>query len=83
MPYLQLQTIKGLLSPEQKIYLMGKFTELPVEVGGGWNPEFKKKVWIKIEEREPEHWQLGDLRPTADLIDRMVALREAHRGQAA
>lgn len=79
MPYLQLQTVKGLLSPEQKRTLMDRFTELLVEIEGGGNPEFKKMVWIRIEETEAENWSIGELRPTADQVARMVQLREANR----
>lgn len=79
MPFLQLQTIKGLLSPEQKRYLIEKFSELLVEVEGGGNPDFKKMVWIKIEEQEPEHWAIGELRPTSEFIVKSVQLREAKR----
>lgn len=81
MPSLQLQTVKGLLSPEQKRYLIEKFSELLVEVEGGGNSEFRKMVWVKIEEQEPENWALGELRPTAEFIARMVAAREANRGR--
>jgi 4-oxalocrotonate tautomerase len=79
MPYLQLQTVKGLLSPEQKRYLMDKFSDLLVEVEGGGNPEFRKMVWIRIDETDAENWSLGELRPTTDYIARMVELREANR----
>ena len=71
MPYLHLHTVKGLLSPEQKRTLMDRFTELLIEIEGGGNPNFRKHVWIRIEEDEPEQWQIGELRPTADLIQRM------------
>ena len=77
MPYLQLQTVKGLLSPEQKRYLIEKFSELLVDVEGGGNPDFRKMVWIKIEEQEPEHWALGEHRPTAEFIAQFVKTREA------
>jgi len=77
MPYLQLQTVKGLLSPEQKTYLMDRFTALLVEVEGGGKPEFADKVRIRIDESEAENWQLGELRPTAGLIERMAAARHA------
>ncbi|WP_394779043.1 4-oxalocrotonate tautomerase family protein [Undibacterium sp.] len=79
MPYLQLQTIKGLLSPEQKQYLMQKFSELLLEVEGGGNPEFRKWIMIKIEEQEPANWSVGELRPTAESIAQFVRLREAGR----
>lgn len=79
MPFLNLRTIKGLLSDEQKQYLMDKFTELLIETEGGGNPEFRKMVWIQIEEEEPRHWQIGELRPTDEYIARYVKLREANR----
>lgn len=82
MPYLQLQTVKGLLSPEQKTYLMDRFTALLVEVEGGGKPEFANKVWIRIDESEAENWQLGELRPTAGFIERMAAARDAGRASA-
>jgi 4-oxalocrotonate tautomerase len=75
MPYLHLQTVKGLLSPEQKRALMDGFTDLLVNIEGGGNPDFRKHVWIRIDECEPEQWQIGELRPTVDLIERMVGLR--------
>lgn len=79
MPYLHFQTVKGLLSPEQKRALMDGFTDLLVNIEGGGDPGFRKHVWIRIEEGEPEQWQIGELRPTAELIDRMARLREAQR----
>jgi 4-oxalocrotonate tautomerase len=79
MPYLNLKTVKGLLSTEQKQYLMEQFTKLLVETEGGGNPEFKKMVWIQIQEEAPEHWQLGELKPTQAFIQGFVANRDAKR----
>ena len=79
MPFLNLKTIKGLLNDEQKKYLMDKFTELLIETEGGGNPEFKKMVWIQIEEEEPKNWQIGELRPTSEFISGFVRQRETQR----
>jgi 4-oxalocrotonate tautomerase len=79
MPFLNLRTVKGLLSDEQKKYLMDKFTELLIETEGGGNPEFRKMVWIQIEEEEPVNWQLGELRPSPEFIAGFVQQREAKR----
>jgi len=68
MPFVSVKTIKGLLSQEQKHYLMEKITELLIETEGGGNPAFRKMVWIRIEEEEPGHWQVGELRPTEEFI---------------
>jgi 4-oxalocrotonate tautomerase len=76
MPFVNLKTVKGLLNDEQKMYLMEKFTELLIETEGGGNPNFRKTVWINIEEEEPKHWQLGDLRPTENSIASFVKQRE-------
>lgn len=75
MPYLNLRTIKGLLTDAQKQHLMEKFTELLIETEGGGDPSFRKMVWILIEEEEPAHWQLGEMRPTAAQIAGFVAAR--------
>jgi 4-oxalocrotonate tautomerase len=76
MPFVNLKTVKGLLNDEQKRYLMEQFTELLIETEGGGNPDFRKMVWINIEEEEPKHWQLGNLYPTEDLIASLVKQRK-------
>lgn len=77
MPFVNLTTVKGLLNAEQKQTLIDKLTELLVEVEGGGNPEFRKMVWICLQECEPESWGLGELRPTAASIAQFVAARDA------
>ena len=79
MPFLNLKTVKGLLNDEQKQYLMEEFTKLLIEVEGGGNPDFRKSVWIQIEETEPANWQIGELRPTEQAITGFVQQREAQR----
>lgn len=79
MPFLNLRTVKGLLSDEQKKYLMDKFTELLIETEGVGNPEFRKMIWIQIEEEESKHWQLGELRPSTEFIAGFVQQRESKR----
>lgn len=81
MPFLNLRTVKGLLTDKQKKYLMDKFTELLVETEGGGDPDFRKMVWIQIEEEEPRHWQVGEHRPTPESIDRFVQRRGKRRSK--
>lgn len=81
MPFINLRTVKGLLTDEQKKYLMDKFTNLLIETEGGGNPEFRKMVWIQIEEEDPENWQIGELRPTPETIAWFVQQREAQRAK--
>ncbi len=75
MPFLNLQTIKGLLNDEQKKYLMERFTELLIETEGGGDPEFRRAIWIQIQEEEPSNWQIGKMRPTRESIDEFVLKR--------
>ena len=79
MPYLNLRTVKGLLDHDQKRYLMDRFTDLLVETEGGGDSAFRNMVWIHIEEEEACHWQIGELRPTAEVIAELVKRRSAAR----
>jgi 4-oxalocrotonate tautomerase len=79
MPYLQLHTVKGMLSPEQKHKLMEKLSDLLVEIEGGGDPSFRKTVWIRIDEGEPENWRIGEITPDHAAIARFVDAREAAR----
>ena len=59
MPYVSISTAKGILDVEQKRTLLEKVTDLMVEIEGQGNPEFRKVVWVKIDEQDPSHWSLG------------------------
>jgi 4-oxalocrotonate tautomerase len=77
MPFLNLRTVKGMLTDEQKQYLMEKFTDLLVETEGGGNVQFRKMVWIQIEEDMPQNWQLGELRPTPQMMAAYMQERDS------
>ena len=68
MPYVSISTAKGIMDAEQKQTLLRKITDLMVEIEGQGNPEFRKSVWVKIEEGEPANWSLGGMKPTAEMI---------------
>ena len=53
MPYVSISTAKGILDVEQKQRLLEKITDLMVEIEGQGNPEFRKLVWVKIDEQDP------------------------------
>ncbi|MES2040126.1 MAG: tautomerase family protein [Pseudomonadota bacterium] len=77
MPYVQINTIKGILNTDQKQRLMEKIADVLVEIEGGGNPEFKKSVWINIQESEAEGWSMSGLRPSTQQIAQFVAVRDA------
>jgi 4-oxalocrotonate tautomerase len=81
MPYLNMRTARGLLNDEQRKTLMDRFTDAIVEIEGGGDPEFRKMVWIQIEEDDPGQWQLGELRLTPEIVAGLVRRRDARRGK--
>ena len=68
MPYITVSTVRGILDIGQKQALLERITDLMVEIEGQSNPEFRKSVWVKIEEGEPANWSLGGMMPTAEVI---------------
>ncbi|MBI5321994.1 tautomerase family protein [Bradyrhizobium sp.] len=68
MPYVSISTARGILDVEQKQQLLQRITDLMVEIEGQGNPEFRKLVWVKIEEEDPSHWSLGGLTASPERI---------------
>nr|WP_279114159.1 tautomerase family protein [Enterobacter soli] len=68
MPFVNVQTLKGIMNAEQKSELLRRMTDLIVEIEGRGNSEFRQSVWILIDEHEPEQWSLGGIQPTSDMI---------------
>jgi 4-oxalocrotonate tautomerase len=68
MPYITISTVRGILDVAQKKMLLERVTDLMVEVEGHGNPEFRKNIWVRIEEQEPSHWSLGGMQPTSEII---------------
>ena len=54
MPFVNVQTIKGIMTAEQKNELLRRMTDLMVEIEGRGDPQFRQSVWIRIDEHEPE-----------------------------
>ncbi|WP_063683132.1 tautomerase family protein [Bradyrhizobium stylosanthis] len=68
MPYVTISTVRGILDAAQKKSLLERITDLMVEVEGQGNADFRRNVWVRIEEQEPSHWSLGGMQPTPDVI---------------
>ncbi|WP_050627334.1 tautomerase family protein [Bradyrhizobium viridifuturi] len=68
MPYVTISTVRGNFDVAQKKALLERVTDLMVEVEGQGDPDFRRNVWVKIEEGEPASWSLGGMMPTPDLI---------------
>ncbi|PIT04185.1 4-oxalocrotonate tautomerase [Bradyrhizobium nitroreducens] len=68
MPYVTISTVRGILDATQKKALLERVTDLLVEVEGQGNAEFRRNVWVRIEEQDPSHWSLGGMQPTNEII---------------
>lgn len=80
MPYVTISTVRGIFDVAQKQALLERVTDLMVEVEGQGNPDFRRNVWVKIEEGEPADWSLGGMIPTPDMIaDRFGRIGEGGR----
>ncbi len=88
MPFVNVQTIKGIMTAEQKSELLRRMTDLLVEIEGQGDPQFRQSVWIRIDEHDPEQWSLGGVQPTAAMIAakfaaaRLTDPRNKTRGEA-
>jgi len=75
MPFINIQTIEGLLDKDSKAELFKRIADLFVEIEGKGNPAFREHVWIRIDEYPPEQWQLGSLSPTKQMIELMTSAK--------
>ncbi len=69
MPFVNVRTLKGALTPEQKTELQQRLTDLMVEVEGHGNKNFRQFVWVMIEEEDPANWSLGGVQPSLELLE--------------
>jgi 4-oxalocrotonate tautomerase len=68
MPHVIIQTIRGILDNDQKKRLLERVTDVLVEVEGKGNPAFRKEVWVRLDEQDPNHWIRGGVIPTPERI---------------
>ena len=77
MPYVNIRTTLGMLSAEQKQRLLSRVADAVVEVEGGGDPEFRKAIWIQLEEEEPGHWLVGGMQLTPEYVAGLVRRRDS------
>ena len=63
MPFVNVRTLKGALTPEQKTELQQRLTDLLVEIEGQGNKNFRQFVWVMIEEEDPATGERPTPRP--------------------
>ncbi len=58
MPFVNVRTVKGLLSDQQRGELQERIAQVMLEVEGKGNPDFKKYIMVLVEEHEPSAWNV-------------------------
>ena len=71
MPFVNVRTLKGALTAEQKRQLQERITDLLVEVEGHGNANFRQFVWVMIEEEDPVNWSIGGIQASLELLERL------------
>jgi 4-oxalocrotonate tautomerase len=68
VPFIQIQTVEGILDDAQRKELLTRITDLVVEIEGRGDPSFRSSVWVAIDERRPSQWSVGGIQPTAEMV---------------
>lgn len=55
MPFVNVQTVKGMLDERQKSELLSRITELLVEIEGRGDPAFRQSVWVESMNMRPNN----------------------------
>jgi 4-oxalocrotonate tautomerase len=69
VPFVNVRTLKGALTQEQKTELQQRLTDLLVEIEGQGNKNFRQFVWVMIEEEDPSNWSIGGVQSSLALLD--------------
>lgn len=72
MPYVNIKTMRGALSDDQKAEMHAKVTELMVEIEGLGRPQFRPFVTVMIEELDPPNWSLGGKQASDEFVRRVT-----------
>ena len=73
MPFVNVRTVKGLLTDQQRSELQERISQVMLEVEGKGNPDFKKYIMVLIEEHEPAAWNVHRETLTPEIVDNIVA----------
>ncbi len=69
MPFVNIRTVKGALTTEQKQELQQRITKLLVEIEGHGNETFRQFVWVMIEEEAWENWSIGGNQVSLEMLN--------------
>jgi 4-oxalocrotonate tautomerase len=73
MPFVNVRTVKGLLTEEQKREIQKRITDVMVDVEGRGVEAFRANVWVLVEEIDAENWCVGGRSLTQEMIAQLKA----------
>ncbi len=72
MPFVNIKTLKGVLSETQKRELHARIADVMVDVEGRGNEQFRPYVMIMIEELEPENASIGGRQASGEFVKKIA-----------
>jgi len=73
MPFVNVRTVKGLLTDQQRNELQERISQVMLEVEGKGNPDFAKYIMVLIEEHDPAAWNVHLNTLTPQAVDQLAA----------
>lgn len=72
MPFVNIKTMKGALTEEQKTEMHRKITDVLIEIEGRGNQQFRPSVMLVIEELEPKNIGMGGNQGSAEFVKKIT-----------
>lgn len=73
MPFINVRTVKGLLTESRKHELCTRLTDLIVELEGRGDPGFRQYVLVLIEEHDCGNWNVAGNQLTPAMIRELAS----------
>lgn len=73
MPFVNVRTVKGLLTEAQRQEMQDRISQVMLEIEGRGNPDFRKYIMVLIEEHDAAAWSVHGNTLTPEIVDGLVA----------
>jgi len=69
MPFVNVKTIKGALTDEEKKQVVERITDVMVDIEGRGNANFRQFVWVLLEEEQAPNWGIGGQQVSMEALE--------------
>ncbi len=73
MPFVNVRTVKGLLTEQQRKEIQDRISDVMLEVEGRGNPDFRKYIMVLVEEHDATAWSVHGGGLTPEVVQGLVA----------